>query len=190
MNKASFAIFFAVFSVLWANYAFAQAAKHKPDFKLTISTEDRTLVAQKDMEIPITVEEKNISNHPINTGKSDEVGDWYKMVVLLDGNPAPITERYRRILTPSKNAQRSLNDLSVPSSGSGSSWTIEPGETATFEVPLTAFFDLSTPGKYKITFSRATDRGQPDNVDVKSNTITVTVLPSDSAQPRGTRTVK
>jgi hypothetical protein len=185
MKKSSFAIFFAVFSVLWANYAFAQAAKHKPDFTLTISTEDRTLVAQKDMEIPITVEEKNISNHPISTGKSDEVGEWYKMVVLLDGNPAPITERYRRILTPPKN------DLSVPSSGSGSSWTIEPGQTATFEVPLTAFFDLSAPGKYKITFSRGTGSSwEPDIVDVKSNTITVTVLPSDSAQPRRTRKVK
>ncbi len=184
MKKASFAIFFAVFPALWANYAFAQAAKHKPDFTLTISTGNRTLVAQKDMEIPINVEEKNISNHPVSAGKPDDPGEWYKMVVLLDGNPAPITDRYREILTPKKD------DLSIPLTGSGSSWTIEPGQTQTFEVPLTAFFDLSAPGKYKITFSRGTDPGKPDNVDVKSNTITVTVLPSDSVQSRRARRVK
>ena len=72
--------------------------------------------------------------------------------------------------------------------GWGFFYTIMPGKTRVFEVPLSAFFDLSTPGKYEITFSRGTDsRGAygrgPDNVDVKSNTITITVLPAGSPQP-------
>ncbi len=67
--------------------------------------------------------------------------------------------------------------------GSVGFWTIQPGHAQTFHVELSLYFDFGTPGKYEITFSRGTDPGQPDNVDVKSNTVTLTVLPPGSALP-------
>ncbi|MDR3713371.1 MAG: hypothetical protein P4L51_11180 [Puia sp.] len=126
------------------------------------------------MEISISAEEKNTSNHPINAGRPNNPGEWYKMVVLRDGKPAPITERYRQLIASKKS------DPSIPLTADGAAWTIESGHTQTFDVPLTAFFDLSAPGEYEITFSRGTDPGQPDSVDVKSNTITITVLPASN----------
>ena len=152
--------------------ASSQTGKHEPDFTLKISTEDETVTTQKNMDISISVVETNISKHTINAGRPSDSGDWYSMSVLLDGRPAPITERYREILNPKKL------DPDVLQTGNGFVAKIDPGQSQTFEVPLTAFFDLSTPGKYKITFSRGTDRGRSNNVEVKSNTITITVLPS------------
>jgi hypothetical protein len=148
--------------------------KHKPDFTLTISTEDTTVKAQKNMDISVSVEEKNISRHTVGAGRSSDPVDWYTMSVLVDGHPAPITELYREALTPKRygpNVARTFAPFLV---------TIKPGQTQTFEIPLTAFFDLSTPGKYEITFSRGTNRGAPDDVEVKSNTITITVLPPEA----------
>jgi hypothetical protein len=95
------------------------------------------------------------------------------MAVLCGGKPAPITEVYRRILSTKDKPFVSFD-------GSIALSTIEPGRTHTFYMPLTRFFDLSAPGKYKVTFSRGTDPGQPDNVNVKSNTITITVLPAEA----------
>jgi hypothetical protein len=177
MKDGCFAMLFVAVAMACSSYAVAQAAKHEPDFTLTISTDDQTVVSQKDMEVSVNVEEGNISNHPINAGRPNEPGTWYKMIVLRDGSPAPMTERYRKLVTPEKE------DPNVPETADGALWTIKPGQTQMFEVPLAAFFDLSAPGEYKITFSRGTDPGQPDSVDVESNTITVTILPPGSTQP-------
>jgi uncharacterized membrane protein len=99
------------------------------------------------------------------------------MNVLLDGHPAPITEMYRRFLAPKKQD----SDVPFVYSGSGAVETINPGESRTFEITLNAFFDMSAPGKYEITFSSGTDPQQrPDDVEVKSNTITITVLPPEA----------
>jgi len=155
--------------------ALTQTAKHKPDFTLRISTEDRTVPAQKNTDIWVKVKESNISDHPVDAGRTNQPADWYKMVALLDGRPAPKTELYRQILTPAKEG--------APLTFSWAFWTIKPGHTQTFDVELSLYFDFSAPGKYAVTFIRGTNPGQPDNVDVKSNTITFIVLPADSLQP-------
>ncbi len=157
-----------------------QTRKPKPDFTLTISTEDKTVKAQKDMDIFVSIKEKNISRHIVNATKPQDPGKWYTMRVLLDGHPAPITQRYREILDP-KPVKVGPNVMEAGSDGFP--FTINPGKSKTFEITLDAFFDLNTPGKYEITFSRGTDSGQPYNVDVKSNTITITVLPPDDPAP-------
>jgi hypothetical protein len=44
---------------------------------------------------------------------------------------------------------------------------------------------MKKPGKYSITFSKGTNPGQPNNIVVKSNTITITVVapePADAPQ--------
>jgi hypothetical protein len=172
------ALCFAATAVV-ANCCAAQpAVKHLPDFKLAISTDDETVKAQsKLMNIVVTAEETNISNHIVNVGRTNEPGQWYTMSVVFGGHPAPLTEEGQRVLNPKKV------DPDEGESFSSFFATLKPGQAATFEVPLSQYFNFASPGTYQVTFSRGTDRGQPDNVDVKSNTITITVLPEDDPPP-------
>jgi hypothetical protein len=173
-NVRQFALILAGLTFVGTGHAAPPAKKHMPDFRLTISTEGRTFAAQKDMEIQVTVVETNISNHMVNAGGESDPGRWYTMSVSLNGNPAPISQRYREIVTPKKY------DPNVLLTGDGAFWEIKPRGSLKFEVPLAAFFDLSAPGSYEITFSRGTDPGQPDNIEVRSNTIKITVVPKRS----------
>jgi hypothetical protein len=177
MKREVLAFFVAVVAVAGNSSAAPTTGRHEPDFALTISTKEETVRAQKDMDVVVIVEEKNISNHTVNIGRLSHPGYWYGMTVLLDGRPAPITELYRKLITPK---QYGPDELPIVDSFPG---TLKPGESERFEIHLPEFFDLSTPGTYEITFTRGTDTGQPDNVDVKSNTITVTVLPADDPPP-------
>ncbi len=170
----TFAALLAALALAEGSLAAPPARKHAPDFKLKIFTDAKVVKAQNDMDIPVSVEEKNISSHPVNAGRDNEPGDWYNMVVLCDGKPAPTTPKYQQILSPRKE------DASHPLEFSGALWTIQPGHAQTFHVELSLYFDFGTPGKYEVTFSRGTDPGQPDDVDVTSNTIMITVVPQDT----------
>ncbi len=97
------------------------------------------------------------------------------MVVLFDNKPAETTNEYRRIFSPPKEGALLTTDWAF--------WTIKPRHSQTFYVELSLYFDFSKSGSYKITFIRGTDPGQPDSVDVKSNTITITVLPANNPDP-------
>ena len=174
MTGRMFALFLVLSTVVGSSYAAPRTGKHTPGFTLTISTKEETVRTQKDMDVVVIVEEKNISNHAISIGRLSHPGYWYGMTVLLDGRPAPITELYRKLITPK---QYGPDELPIVDSFSA---TLKAGESERFEIHLPEFFDLSTPGTYEITFTRGTDTGQPDNVDVKSNTITVTVLPAEA----------
>jgi hypothetical protein len=175
MNGKLIAISLATFIYAGNCYAAPPAHKHKPDFTLTISTQDKTVKSPKDMDIEVSVEEKNISRHQI-LYMLGNYEDMYTMDVLLDGHPAPITEQYREILALKKPDPNGL--LIERGSGSGMAVTINPGESRTYAITLNWYFDMSTPGKYEIIFTTGTDPGRPDNVEVKSNTITV--LPSEA----------
>jgi hypothetical protein len=153
-----------------------KTSKPKPDRSLTISTEVTTVKAQKEMAILVTVEEKNTSHHKIYFLFPDP--DRYKISVLLDGRPAPTTEMYREILNP-----RALPPNVLPTWSGGWNW-IKPGKSEISAVPLSMYFDLSAPGKYEITFVEETNRGQPNSVEIKSNTIHIIVLSADAPAPR------
>jgi hypothetical protein len=170
----TFAVLLAALVLAEGGLAAPPVRKHAPDFNLKISTDAKVVKAQKDMDIPVSVEEKNISSYPVDAGRSNEPGEWYKMVVLCDGKPAPTTPKYQQILSPRKE------DANHPLQDSVAFWTIQPGHAQTFHVELSLYFDFSSPGKYEVTFSRGTDPGQPDDVDVRSNTISITVVPLDA----------
>ncbi|MGA3371210.1 MAG: hypothetical protein ABSC48_05560 [Terracidiphilus sp.] len=178
--KKSSAILLATF-IFVAGVCAAQVAETQtPAFALTISTKDRIVKDQKDLKISVIAKEKNISRYAINIDRPSDRGEWNTMSVMFEGHPAPITELYREILNAKKYPK--IYDPNVPLRPPISSFapTVEPGQFQTFEVPLTAYFDLSNPGRYEVTFSRGTNPGQPDNVEVKSNTITITVLPPEA----------
>jgi hypothetical protein len=182
MRKNSILCVLALLAFIVHGFAQPPVGKHEADFTLTISivkgalrphTEGRKVVL-------VAVVEKNISTQTISTSRLSDEDTWYAMTVLRDGNAVPFTEEYKR------SHSRDNRDPNRPIAFSPYIGTLKPGETQTFEVLLSEIYDLSMPGTYAITFSRGTDPGQPDNVDVKSNTITITLLPGDdppSTQP-------
>jgi hypothetical protein len=175
MDGRLFAVSLAALVFAGNCYAAPPAHKHKPDFKLTISTEDTIVKAKKDIDIEVTVKVRNISLHTVPAGRwLGEPGVCYTISVLRDGHPAPITESFRNMITPKKD------DPQVAWVGSLYFVPIRPFRSRTFGIILARYFELDTPGKYEITFTAGTNPGQPDNVEVKSNTITITVLPPET----------
>jgi len=169
MKKRPYAVFLAGLLLLGSADAAHQNGKPRPDRLLVISTEETTVKAQKDMAIGMTVEEKNISRYKINFTNPDP--GRYEVTVLLDGRPAPTTDFYQQTF----NRKLGPNELGTWSGG----WKwIKPGKSEVSVVPLTMYFDLNTPGKYEVTVTLGPMRG-PDDVNIKSNTIYITVLPSD-----------
>jgi hypothetical protein len=178
MKKKLLAIFLVVLTVVGRGYA-QSVSKHEADFSLTISTGEESVKLQRG-RIPIVVviaEETNISSHTIHFGRSSDPGECFKMSVLLDGHPAPVTERYRKLITPIEHGPTDVIMMST------FDVKLNPGQSTIFKIPLTAYFNLGSPGRYDISFIDGTDPGQPDNVEVKSNTITITVLAADDPPP-------
>jgi hypothetical protein len=58
---------------------------------------------------------------------------------------------------------------------------LKPGEAVGGELLVSSAYDLSNPGTYTIQIARRTTDDRKD--DVKSNTVTITVLPADSPPP-------
>jgi hypothetical protein len=82
-------------------YGAQTETKHSTDFKLAISTPVDTFRAgTKLANIEVDLTETNVSSHIVSVARTAEPGEWYKMVVNLDGRSAPITEEYRQVLHP------------------------------------------------------------------------------------------
>jgi len=158
-----------------SSVAASKPHKHKPDFSLILSTDNVVVESHKDMDIEIDVKETNVSHHKVNVGRLvEEPGAWYSMRVLLNGRPVPTTAVYRDMLAPKKP------DPNAPVEFNPIPGVLPPRKSKTFEIPLSRYFDMSTPGTYEITFWRGTDEGQADNLDVQSNTISITVIPNNN----------
>lgn len=61
--------------------------------------------------------------------------------------------------------------------------TLKPGESVTDNTNVARSLDLSQPGEYAIQVSRRIN-GHVDDEVVKSNTITITVLPKEDTEPK------
>jgi hypothetical protein len=126
---------------------------------------------------PVIVKEKNITDHLIDDTRSG-AGPcfWYKMDVIRNGIQVPKTEDMNLRETPPKGVHA---DYTVFMS------TLEPGDEAQFSVPVSECYDMTQPGDYQITF--IWERTEPDNpnkiIQIKSNTITITVLPAEEKKP-------
>lgn len=158
--------------------------KTEPTFALSIeekplsaeNTPGTHLVLVKYTNIPATVQ-----------WDSCVVSPWvYSLAVLRDGTPM---ERRTKAATETEsqeegNDQPGRHKIRVFDSGpvcSKLARGIDPGQTVKFTLWATAEFDMSVPGTYDITVSRETDRGHPErSLIVKSNTISITVLPTDN----------
>jgi len=119
--------------------------------------------------ILVIVDKTNVSGKTQNLSQSGTPGSWYRMDVRSESGPAEQTEDLKEILHPAAVGPLvDVNNATI-------AYSLKPGQTAHQNIPLTMYFVMTRPGKYKVTLSEGTDPGQPDNVEVKSNTITITV---------------
>lgn len=166
------ALVLASIAVALPTISSAQSAK--PPLSLSIRPAKGDAKAGSTVQIEITV--KNISDHDISWGTAYvapfvEVTDQANIV---DGNGAkiPETEFGTRVMghrTPDDEARSPSivfgKDVWVP---------LKAGKSFTYQLNLDKLYDLSLPGKYVVQIERL---DIDSNIAIKSNKITVTVIP-------------
>jgi hypothetical protein len=106
--------------------------------------------------------------------------DMLNMIVLRDGAPAdelPAMSKLRKFREAVGSGRRlSTHDIHGPAK------VLKPGESVTFSLEISGYFDMSKPGTYTITVNRETYPWEPaKSVTVWSNTIEI-VVPQPGAQ--------
>ena len=136
------------------------AAQVEAPFSITIEKHSREVRVGSMLEI--TVRLKNTSDSDLKTFSA-----WM--------NGTDVTYKYE-IRDPSGKLvdEKKLG----PPHGHLSSFVLKPGEERTENIPLTTKYDFSEPGQYTIQVSRGVQPG-PEGDAIKSNEITVTILPVD-----------
>jgi hypothetical protein len=179
MKRFTLVLSFCLFAICVANIlGQSNAGKAKAQFTLQIHTAQDTYKSGDG--ILVLVDLANISQQNFNECR--EVGDaWFNMDVRGESGPAEQTEKLKRILHPPPPNPDDISSMT----GSEICDSLEPGKAGQEEVPVSMYFRMKKPGKYSITFSKGTNPGQPNNIVVKSNTITITVVapePADAPQ--------
>jgi len=152
----------------------SNSGKAMPQFALHIHTAQNTYKSGDGIIVLVNL--ANISQENLNECRG--VGDaWFKMDVREEKGPAEQTDELKRILHPLPPNPDDISSMT----GSEVCNSLEPGHTGHEEVPVSMYFRMTKPGEYKITFSKDTNPGQLNNIVVKSNTITITVVAADTA---------
>jgi hypothetical protein len=124
----------------------------------------------------VIVKEKNMTDQLIDTSRPGVPCLWYRMDILRDGVQVQKTEDMLLSEAPPKG----------PHMGSGPFFSIlKPDAVVQFEVPVAQCYDMTVPGSYQITFTWDSDPLHPaKNVQTRSNTITIAVLPTNDPQAK------
>jgi hypothetical protein len=144
------------------------AGAQKQPFALTLQAPKQPLKAGKPVVLRLII--TNTSDHklylPISQG-SGEVGVIYRVHVLDErGHPAP-----PHVPPPPPKGKPPTVAYNVHGT------ELQPGQRFTDQVDVTALYDLSQPGKYKIWIVAPYYRGpHVPNGLVRSNTVTETVV--------------
>ena len=134
--------------------------RHKPPFKIAISAVSPIVVTESEVYIKVSL--TNTSDHDVNEGVA--------YVRDLDSTFRFEVREEHGKLVPKRTYPHP--ELGTP--GSVTFRTIARGETLTQEQRVSALYDMRKPGKYKIQVWKR----NPD-YDMKSNVITITVIPND-----------
>jgi hypothetical protein len=153
-------------SVVFAQQRAKPSKDAKPTFTLTVSTDHETVAPGS--KVIVTVHLTNVSDHALSFGRFGFGGPdlSYRVEVRnSQGRLAPYTEEYGRRL-------RHEPPYDQPIVGRAAGYGVEKEETATETIEVTKQYDLSILGKYTIRVSHPDPEA---NVDVQSNTISLTV---------------
>jgi hypothetical protein len=166
MKRIAFAVILAILPATLFFTKVASSQQPKASFTLTIAYQGGA--AKSGQVRPLTVTEKNVSSHTIDISRNEDPSAWYRVEISGNGSPVPKTdEMLKREATQAAVAANfgPADPLFV---------TLKAGESAVFNFPISSLYDMTEPGVYQITLSRLSSSNTP----VRSNTITVTVLPA------------
>jgi hypothetical protein len=142
-------------------------------------------VVQAGAPVKVTVITTNISSQQIDfyVNTSERAGWAYGVDVRDENGNTP----------PDTKLGRTFKYQKSPNVGPGTFLTmngafssIQPGAATSDLIDVSTLYDFSLPGKYSIQMQRFGDH----DVLVKSNTITVTIVPSPNAQPASSTAVQ
>jgi len=139
----------------------------KGPFTLTIGTDKPTVIAGSQVIIKIT--QTNTSDQAIGCASADSNGfqiAFRHEVLDEDGKSVKIPGEHHEFRDFSWRGPCNL----------------APGESTSRDSRITALYDLRKPGKYTVQVSSQASADEKDG-EVKSNTITITVLPADGPPP-------
>jgi hypothetical protein len=148
----------------------------QPELSLNLRAEQDVLPAGSPVKVAFAA--TNITDQPT------QYSCWILIPCGLEvhdenGNEPPDTKLRRRFrIVPEHSPNVAVEETLVGTLGLG---TLKPGEVKTFVIDVDGWYDFSRPGTYTMQVVRTTEKGQ---IWLKSNTITVTVVPSVTAQPR------
>jgi len=147
------------------------AAQSTASFTLQVSTKTPTFRVGEVVRIAIT--QTDVSNHPVSC---DYAG----------GNAVNLIYDYHVTQEDGSPAEKVVWSKPVPPPYSYKQCAIGPGESSTDPIYLNNVYKFDKPGQYTVWVSRVDpdiedESGKP--LIVKSNTITITVLPADATPP-------
>jgi len=153
-----------------------------PPFALTISYNQQNPSMEKTADqvvkngqwVSFRIRKTNISNYEI--AKTSHVGGSY-------GYDFEVRDGSGNLVGPKKPNEVKLkgDDRGAAASGTKDA-VLQPGESKIDFVPLGRWFNMSAPGTYTIqAMAHTTD--DPNSDVVKSNILTITVLPADGPHP-------
>ena len=152
----------AMTGTLAAQLSSAQSKSSTPAFTLIISTGNQ--VVKAGAELKINVKLNNTGQRTFVSSKWVGGPDYSFKIDVRDagGRTVPFSEKHRRMLQGK-----------VPS-GSSQHYYVGPGETFQQHRVVNDQYDLSAPGTYNIQVHRF---DEASGVDVKSNTLAITITP-------------
>ena len=155
-----------------------------PRFSINIKAEVSKVKTGSDLRIDLLV--TNTSDHIISLGKTlaPDTGEVTREVDVFDagGKPAPQTKMYRVL-----KGKESPEEIVHPAENGKASWVetsrrvftissvdVKPGDSIDDRILLGKLFDFSKPGNYTV---QVREYDYLSQTYVKSNTITVTIIP-------------
>jgi hypothetical protein len=157
MKTLSIAVFLGTALLLLAT---EQAQSSAAPFSLTITAAETEI--KKGSEVSVNLKLTNNSNRGVSLEFASPLCDYAVDVRDATGKPAPDTELRRE------------SDCSEHSTGRDIIAPLGPHESQKDTIPVSAFSDMSQPGKYSIQVTWKAPK-QLGGTLVKSNIITVTV---------------
>ena len=146
--------------LLFVNLAFCQQSNNPP-FKIAITAENPTVVAESDILINVSL--TNTSDH-----------DVYEGVMYINGIGLDSTLRFDVCDEHGKAVPTRIYPHEELRTGKVIFRTIWAGQTLTQPQPVSARYDMRKPGKYTVQVWRR----NPD-YEIKSNIVTITLTPKD-----------
>jgi len=141
-------------------------ASSASSFSLSIRPmQDSPVKASSTIEVECTM--TNTSNHLLHPFRTTNPGEYYLFDVRRDGAPVTDTEALKHMKKLGRPRPEKENSP-VPYTTSAMFTSLAPRESLEDTVPVSEYFEMSQPGRYTIQLGQG---------KVKSNTVTVTVIP-------------